>query len=202
VARKWLLEKHGTRFVGWMSALGEIDIPFEECRAHPEQPVLRPQRRRSSRSSRRTWTLLRKAGDSCGARIEVRASGVPVGLGEPLYDKLDADIAYAMMGINAVKGVEIGAGFASVAQRGSAHGDELTPEGFASQQRRRRARRHLHRAGPGGVDRDQADQLHPHAACVDRPCRPADHGGDLRSPRPLRRHPRDADRRGACWRWW
>ena len=75
---------------------------------------------------------LRKAGDSCGARIRVTASNVPVGLGEPLYDKLDADIAYAMMGINAVKGVEIGAGFASVTQRGSTHGDGLTPEGFQS----------------------------------------------------------------------
>ncbi|HKX44500.1 MAG TPA: chorismate synthase, partial [Burkholderiaceae bacterium] len=73
---------------------------------------------------------LRKAGDSCGAQIDVVAKNVPVGLGEPLYDKLDADIAYAMMGINAVKGVEIGAGFASVAQRGSMHGDALTPEGF------------------------------------------------------------------------
>jgi chorismate synthase len=75
---------------------------------------------------------LRKAGDSCGARIRVTASGVPVGLGEPLYDKLDADIAFAMMGINAVKGVEIGAGFASVTQRGTTHGDGLTPEGFQS----------------------------------------------------------------------
>ena len=73
---------------------------------------------------------LRKDGDSIGARINVVASGVPVGLGEPLFDRLDADIAHAMMGINAVKGVEIGAGFASVAQRGSVHGDELTPEGF------------------------------------------------------------------------
>src|SRR5439155_3813952 len=75
---------------------------------------------------------LRKAGDSCGARIFVCARNVPVGLGEPLFDKLDADIAKAMMGINAVKGVEIGAGFASVAQRGTTHGDELTPEGFRS----------------------------------------------------------------------
>jgi len=75
---------------------------------------------------------LRKAGDSCGARIRVTASGVPVGLGEPLFDKLDADIAYAMMGINAVKGVEIGAGFASVTQRGTTHGDSITPNGFAS----------------------------------------------------------------------
>jgi chorismate synthase len=73
---------------------------------------------------------LRKAGDSCGARIRVMAAQVPVGLGEPLYDKLDADIAYAMMGINAVKGVEIGAGFASVTQRGTTHGDSPTPRGF------------------------------------------------------------------------
>lgn len=73
---------------------------------------------------------LRRDGDSCGARVEVEASGVPVGWGAPLYDRLDADIAHAMMAINAVKGVEIGAGFGSVAQRGSQHGDELTPEGF------------------------------------------------------------------------
>jgi chorismate synthase len=73
---------------------------------------------------------LRKAGDSCGARVDVRATGVPAGWGEPLYDRLDADIAHAMMGINAVKGVEIGAGFASIADRGTRHGDELTPDGF------------------------------------------------------------------------
>jgi chorismate synthase len=73
---------------------------------------------------------LRRAGDSCGARIDVVAERVPVGLGEPLFDKLDADIAHAMMGINAVKGVEIGAGFASIAHKGSEHGDELTPGGF------------------------------------------------------------------------
>jgi chorismate synthase len=75
---------------------------------------------------------LRKAGDSCGARIRVSATGVPVGLGEPLFDKMDADIAYAMMGINAVKGVEIGAGFASVEQLGTEHSDEMTPNGFLS----------------------------------------------------------------------
>ncbi|HEY9381639.1 MAG TPA: chorismate synthase, partial [Burkholderiales bacterium] len=75
---------------------------------------------------------LRRAGDSVGARLTVIAENVPVGWGEPVYDRLDAEIAYAMMGINAVKGVEIGAGFASVAQRGSEHGDELTPQGFAS----------------------------------------------------------------------
>jgi chorismate synthase len=75
---------------------------------------------------------LRKSGDSCGARIRLVAQGMPTGLGAPLFDKLDADIAYAMMGINAVKGVEIGAGFGSVTQRGTTHGDSLTPQGFAS----------------------------------------------------------------------
>jgi len=75
---------------------------------------------------------LRKSGDSCGARIEVVATGAPVGWGEPVYDKLDADIAYAMMSINAVKGVEIGAGFRSVAQKGTEHSDEMTPQGFVS----------------------------------------------------------------------
>jgi len=75
---------------------------------------------------------LRKSGDSCGAKLRVTASNVPVGLGEPLYDKLDADIAWAMMGLNAVKGVEIGAGFKSVAHLGSEHGDELTSKGFKS----------------------------------------------------------------------
>ena len=75
---------------------------------------------------------LRASGDSCGARVNVVASGVPVGWGEPVYGRLDSDIASAMMGINAVKGVEIGAGFAAVEQKGSEHGDELTPRGFLS----------------------------------------------------------------------
>jgi chorismate synthase len=79
-----------------------------------------------------TWISLRKSLDSVGAKITVTATGVPPGWGEPVYDRLDAEIAYAMMGINAVKGVEIGAGFASVAQKGSEHGDEMTPQGFAS----------------------------------------------------------------------
>jgi chorismate synthase len=131
VARKWLQQQHGTTFTGWMSALGEIEIPFEDESQIPHNAFfaanagLVPQLEAH-------MDALRKAGDSCGARIEVRARGMPVGLGEPLYDKLDADIAWAMMGLNAVKGVEIGAGFASVAQRGSSHGDELTPEGFAN----------------------------------------------------------------------
>jgi len=133
VARKWLREKHGTTFTGWMSALGEITIPFESAEHIAHNPFFAPNATVIERLEAH-MDALRKAGDSCGARIEVRASGMPVGLGEPLFDKLDADIAYAMMGINAVKGVEIGAGFASVAARGSTFGDELLPDGFAANQ--------------------------------------------------------------------
>ncbi len=75
---------------------------------------------------------LRKSGDSVGARVTVVAENVPLGLGEPVYDRLDADIAYALMGINAVKGVEIGAGFRAITQKGTEHGDEMTPQGFLS----------------------------------------------------------------------
>ena len=131
LAKKWLKQQHGTTFTGWMSQLGDMPIPFEDEAHIPVNPFfaanasLVPQ-------LEAYMDALRKAGDSCGARIEVRARGVPVGLGEPLYDKLDADIAYAMMGLNAVKGVEIGDGFGVVAQRGSEHGDELHAAGFAS----------------------------------------------------------------------
>ena len=131
VAKKWLLQQHGTQFTGWMSALGEIEIPFEDEAQIPLNPFFAPNAGIVPRLEAH-MDALRKAGDSCGARIEVRARGMPVGLGEPLFDKLDAEIGYAMMGINAVKGVEIGAGFGCVAQRGSEHGDELTPQGFAS----------------------------------------------------------------------
>jgi hypothetical protein len=131
VARKWLRLQYGTTFTGWMSALGEIEIPFDSADHIAANPFFAPNAAIVPQLEAHMDSL-RKAGDSCGARIEVRARGVPVGLGEPLFDKLDADIAYAMMGINAVKGVEIGDGFGVVAQRGSAHGDELTPQGFAS----------------------------------------------------------------------
>jgi chorismate synthase len=131
VAKKWLREQHGTTFLGWMSALGEIAIPFESAEHIPNNPFFAPNASIIERLEAH-MDALRKAGDSCGARIEVTARNVPVGLGEPLFDKLDADIAHAMMGINAVKGVEIGDGFGVVAQRGSEHGDELAPEGFRS----------------------------------------------------------------------
>ncbi|MFL6679772.1 MAG: chorismate synthase, partial [Burkholderiaceae bacterium] len=129
VARKWLKEHRGTTFVGWMSQLGDIPIPFVDEAQIPLNPFFAPNAAVVPALEQRMDDL-RKAGDSCGARIEVVARGMPVGLGQPLFDKLDADIAYAMMGVNAVKGVEIGAGFASVAQHGTEHGDELTPEGF------------------------------------------------------------------------
>jgi chorismate synthase len=130
VARKWLKEKHGTAFRGCMQQIGDIVIPFESWEHVPNNPFFAPVADVSALEAH--MDALRKAGDSCGARIRVTATGMPVGLGQPLFDKLDAEIAYAMMGINAVKGVEIGAGFASVAHRGSMHGDSLTPSGFAS----------------------------------------------------------------------
>ena len=130
VAKKWLKRRHGIVFRGCMQQLGEIEIPFESWEHVPRNPFFAPVADVSRLEA--YMDALRKAGDSCGARIRVTASGMPVGLGQPLFDKLDADIAWAMMGINAVKGVEIGAGFASVAQRGTTHGDSLTPQGFAS----------------------------------------------------------------------
>ena len=128
VAKKWLAEKYGTRFRACMTQIGEVEIPFESWDHVPNNPFFAPVADVSALEN--YMDALRKAGDSCGARIRVQATGVPVGLGEPLYDKLDADIAHALMGLNAVKAVEIGAGFASVVQRGTTHGDSLTPQGF------------------------------------------------------------------------
>ncbi len=131
IARKWLLERYGIEIRGWMSALGEIDIPFVSLDEIDGNAFFAPNA--AIVPSLETYMDdLRKSLDSVGAKITVTAKGVPPGWGEPVYDRLDAEIAYAMMGINAVKGVEIGAGFASVAQRGSVHGDEMRPEGFLS----------------------------------------------------------------------
>ncbi len=130
VAKKWLFEQYGTVFRGCMTQIGEQTIGFESWEHVPNNPFFAPV---ADVSALETYMeALRKGGDSCGARIRVSASNVPVGLGEPLFDKMDADIAYAMMGINAVKGVEIGAGFASVSQLGTTHGDSLSPQGFKS----------------------------------------------------------------------
>lgn len=131
IARKWLFERFGVVIRGYMAQLGPIEIPFvswDEVDGNaffaPNQAIV-PQ-------LESYMDDLRKSGDSVGARINVVATGVPVGWGEPVYDRLDADIAYAMMSINAVKGVEIGAGFASVSQLGTQHSDEMSPEGFLS----------------------------------------------------------------------
>jgi chorismate synthase len=128
VAKKWLQQKFGTTFRGCMTQIGSVQIPFESWEHVPHNPFFAPVADVSALED--YMNALRKSGDSCGARLRVTAQNMPVGLGQPLYDKLDADIAYAMMGLNAVKGVEIGAGFASVSDLGSTHGDSLTPEGF------------------------------------------------------------------------
>ena len=130
VAKKWLFQQYGTTFQGCMTQIGDLAIPFENWEHVPNNPFFAPVADVSALEA--YMNELRKSGDSCGARLRVTAQNMPVGLGQPLFDKLDADIAYAMMGINAVKGVEIGTGFASVAQRGSTHGDALTPKGFAT----------------------------------------------------------------------
>ncbi len=131
VAKKWLRLKYGTLIRGCMQQLGPIAIPFVSWDEVESNAFFAPSSEILPKLEAH-MDALRKRGDSCGARIRVSASGVPAGLGSPLYDKLDADIAYAMMGINAVKGVEIGAGFEAVEQTGFEHGDELLPQGFAS----------------------------------------------------------------------
>lgn len=129
IARKWLFETHGIQIRGYMSQLGPISIPFKSWDDVSGNPFFAPNA--DTVPELETFMdQLRRDGDSIGARIEVVASNMPAGWGEPLYDRLDADIAHAMMGLNAVKGVSIGAGFDSVVQRGSEHGDEITPEGF------------------------------------------------------------------------
>ena len=131
IARKWLRERYGIVVRGCLSQLGPLPIEFKSWAGVYGNPffVADPD---SVARLESYMDELRKSGDSVGGKVTVVAEGVPVGWGEPVYDRLDADIAYAMMGINAVKGVEIGAGFESVTQKGTEHSDELTPEGFLS----------------------------------------------------------------------
>ncbi len=131
IARKWLAGRHGVRIRGHLTQLGPVAIPFEDF-AHVDANPFFVANATIVAELEAFMDRLRKSGDSCGARIAAIARGVPVGWGEPVYGKLDADIAHAMMGINAVKGVEIGAGFAAVSQRGTEHSDEMTPQGFVS----------------------------------------------------------------------
>jgi chorismate synthase len=129
IAKKWLLENYQIRFHGFMTQLGEIPIAFEGLEFIQQNPFFAANQSQIT-DLEAYMDALRKSGDSCGAKIMVRATNMPVGIGNPIFDKLDAAIAYAMMGINAVKGVEIGSGFDVVSQKGSFHGDEITPLGF------------------------------------------------------------------------
>jgi chorismate synthase len=131
IAKKWLAERHGVTIRGHLTQLGPHAIPFEGFEHVDANPFFAANATIVPELER-FMDALRKSGDSCGARVTAIASGVPVGWGEPVYAKLDADLAGAMMGINAVKGVEIGAGFASIAQKGTEHSDEMTPAGFVS----------------------------------------------------------------------
>jgi chorismate synthase len=131
IARKWLHEHFDVSIRGHLTQLGPHRVPFKGWEHVDKNPFFAANDEIVAEFEAFMDTL-RKAGDSCGARIAVVAQNVPVGWGEPVADKLDADIAHAMMGINAVKGVEIGSGFASVAQRGTEHSDEMTPRGFVS----------------------------------------------------------------------
>jgi chorismate synthase len=131
IARKYLRERLGVDIHGYLSQIGALVLDPVDPRAAYDNPFFCPDPARVPELEQLLRDL-RTAGDSLGARVTVRATGVPPGLGEPVFDRLDADIAHAMMGINAVKAVEIGDGVKAVAQRGSEHRDELTPAGFAS----------------------------------------------------------------------
>jgi len=131
IAKKWLHERYGVVIRGYMSQLGEIVVPFKSWDGVNDNPFFVADGSYVSQLEA-YMDELRKSGDSIGAKLTVVGENVPVGWGEPVYDRLDADIAHAMMGINAAKGVEIGAGFGCITQRGSEHGDELTPQGFLS----------------------------------------------------------------------
>jgi chorismate synthase len=131
IARKYLAGRLGVRIYGYLSAIGSLTLEPVNPAFAAENPFFCPDPARIEELEALMWSI-RGAGDSVGARITVIAQGVPPGLGEPVFDRLDADIAHALMGINAVKAVEIGAGTAAVAQRGSEHRDELTPTGFRS----------------------------------------------------------------------
>ncbi len=131
IAKKYLAEQCGIKIRGYLSQLGPLkpeNFEWEEVNNNPffcPDAAMVPE-------MEKYMDALRKEGESIGAKISVVASGVPPGLGEPIFDRIDAEIAHAMMSINAVKGVEIGAGFDSIEQKGTAHRDEITPEGFLS----------------------------------------------------------------------
>jgi chorismate synthase len=131
IARRYLAARLGVRIYGYLSQVGALTIEAVDPAFAYQNPFFCPDPKRIPELEELIWKV-RSAGDSIGARVSVVASGVPPGLGEPVFDRLDADIAHALMSINAVKAVEIGAGTAAAAQRGSEHRDQLTPTGFRS----------------------------------------------------------------------
>ena len=131
IAKKYLKQMHGIEIVGFLSQLGPIKAEAFDQSQIEQNPFFFPDAGKLEALDE-YMRALKKEGNSIGAKVAVIARNVPVGLGEPVFDRLDADIAHAMMGINAVKGVEIGDGFAVVEQKGSEHRDEMTPAGFAS----------------------------------------------------------------------
>src|ERR1700689_5351700 len=131
IARKFLAERLGVRIYGYLTRIGALELAPVNPAFAAENPFFCPDPARIEEIEALMWKI-RGDGDSLGARITVIASGVPPGLGEPVFDRLDADIAHALMSINAVKAVEIGAGTRCAVQRGSEHRDELTPHGFRS----------------------------------------------------------------------
>jgi len=131
IARKYLAQRLGVRIAGYLAQLGPISLDLVDWDAIHGNPFFCPEPEKLE-ALEQYMDALRKEGDSIGARINVVADGVPPGLGEPIFDRLDADLAHALMSINAVKGVEIGAGFEVVTQKGTDHRDEMTPDGFLS----------------------------------------------------------------------
>ncbi len=129
IAKKYLQEKYGIAIRGYLNQLGPIKIELKDWNEVDNNPFFCPDSAKV-KELEDYMDALRKEGDSIGARINIVADNIPPGLGEPVFDRLDADIAKAMMSINAVKGVELGAGFGSIEQKGTEHRDEMTPEGF------------------------------------------------------------------------
>ncbi|WP_444900134.1 chorismate synthase [Microbulbifer sp. VAAC004] len=132
IAKKWLKQKYGIEVRGYLSQLGPIKVQKLDWEQVEQNPFFCPDAERVPEMEAYMQALI-KEGNSIGARISVHASGVPAGLGEPIFDRLDADLAHGLMSINAVKGVEVGAGFDCVEQKGTEHRDEIAPEeGFLS----------------------------------------------------------------------
>ena len=131
IAKKYLHQSLGVEIRGYLAQLGPLELELKDWSSVENNAFFCPDPQRVAELED-YMDALRKEGNSVGARVNVVATGVPPGLGEPIFDRLDADIAHAMMSINAVKGVEIGAGFACVGQKGTEHRDEITPAGFLS----------------------------------------------------------------------